>query len=322
MNSANKAKAMAGYLDSNLPYVAYGAARALGNPRAAALKSRLYDDRRVLAVIDELGAWPGPALSSHKSARQFFHKLAFLADIGVEADHPGMPAVIGKVLEHRDGDGIPLLPLTVSEAHGGTGGKDWAWALCDAPTTLYSLLTMGCRDTGIGDAVAALVERRQGDEQGGAWGCVVSEKLGSWRGPGKKSDPCPYATLIMIKLLLAHDPARWADAIAAGAARLLGLWRNSQREHPYMFYMGNDFRKLKLPFIWYDIMHVLDVLRRVPDARADPAFVEMLGLVAGKEQQDGGFVPESVYQEWKDWDFGQKKAPSDWLGLRVAILLG
>jgi len=322
MDAFNQTESLTAYVESSLPYVAYGAARALGDPRTAEFKSRMYADDRVCAIVDELYGWPGPALSSHKSARQFFHKLAFLADIGVGIDHPGMPAVIGMVLEHRDVNGIPLLPLTVSEAHGGSGGKDWAWALCDAPTTLYSLVTMGCRDAGIDSAVAALAGLRQGDGQGGAWGCVVSEKLGSWRGPGKKSDPCPYATLVMLKLLLAHDPERWANPIAAGSSRLLELWKNSREEHPYIFYMGTDFRKLKLPFIWYDIMHALEVLRHVPLARADPAFAEMLGIVGGKELQDGGYVPESAYQEWKDWDFGQKKAPSEWLGLRVAMLRG
>ncbi len=322
MNGSNATESLAGYIDSDLPYVAYGAARALGDPRAAELKTALYADSRVGAIVDELGAWPGPSLSSHKSARQFFHKLAFLADIGVEADHPGMSAVLARILERRDDNGVPLMPMTVSEAHGGSGEADWAWALCDAPTTLYSLVTMGCRDAGIDGAVAALAGRRQDDGQGGAWGCVVSEKLGSWRGPGKKSDPCPYATLVMLKLLLAHDPERWADAIAGGASRLLELWRNSRSEHPYIFYMGTDFRKLKLPFIWYDILHVLEVLRHVPLARADPAFKAMLGLVTGKEGRDGGFIPESAYQEWKDWDFGQKKAPSDWLGLRIAMLRG
>ena len=28
--------------------------------------------------------------------------------------------------------------------------------------------------------------------------------------------------------------------------------------------MGTDFRKLKVPFVWYDLMHVLDVLSRFP----------------------------------------------------------
>ncbi len=304
------------YLDASLSYVAYGAARALGGPRAASCKARLYADGRINGIIAELNDWPGTVLSSHRSARQCFHKLALLADLGIEADHPGMKTVIGKVLEHRDGNGVPLLPMRIGEGHGGTGETARAWALCDAPTTLYALITMGYRDDGIVQAVEYLAGRRQGQ----AWGCVVSEALGSWRGPGKKADPCPYATLIMVKLLLAFDPERYAGAITDGAGELLRLWAHSLTEHPYIFYMGNDFRKLKLPFIWYDVLHVVEVLSRIPALRSSKAFTEMLGVVCGYELAGGGFIPGSVYQEFNGWDFGQKKAPSEWLGLRVALI--
>lgn len=118
--------------------------------------------------------------------------------------------------------------------------------------------------------------------------------------PGKEADPCPYATLIMLKLLR--------------------LWKTSETEHPYMFYMGTDFRKLKLPFIWYDLLHVVEVLSRIPAVHADPAFTEMLAMVFSPELENGCFVPGSAYQEFKDWDFGQKKVPSEWLGLRVELI--
>jgi len=305
------------FLNSSIPYVAYNAARALGDPRIAGFKARLYADGRINGLIDELNDWPGTVLSSHKSARQCFHKLALLADLGLEADHPGMKAVIGKVLRHRDGNGVPLLPMRIGENHGGTGETKGAWALCDAPITLYALITMGVRDEGVMRAVEYLAGRRQCP----AWGCVVSEALDSWRGPGKKADPCPYATLIMIKLLLASDPERYAGAITDAAGELLRLWTHSLTEHPYLFYMGNDFRKLKLPFIWYDVLHVVDVLSRIPAIRTSQAFSGMLGIVCGYELPGSGFIPGSVYQEFRDWDFGQKKVPSEWLGLKVALLL-
>ncbi|TFG83408.1 MAG: hypothetical protein E4H20_05600 [Spirochaetales bacterium] len=303
-------------MDSGLVFVAYGAARASGDPRAAAFKERMYGDERVRGIVDELRGWPGPSLNSHKSARQFFHKLAFLADIGMAIDDPGVQTVIEAAIEHRDDNGIPLLPMNIGKGYGGTGETTWAWALCDAPTTLYALITLGYRDAGIDRAVDYLCTRRMGD----CWGCVVSDALGTWRGPGKKGDPCPYATLIMLKLLLAYDADRYRDIIVAGARRLLDLWKNSQSEHPYIFYMGTDFRKLKLPFIWYDVLHLVEILSQVPAVRDDASFLEMVRVILDKERPDGGFIPESVYQEWKSWDFGQKKARSDWLELRVALI--
>jgi hypothetical protein len=77
-----------------------------------------------------------------------------------------------------------------------------------------------------------------------------------------------------------------------------------------MFFMGTDFRKLKAPLFWYDILHVLDVLSHFAWIRKDKRFQQMLKTVESKANADGQFVPESVWTAWKDWDFSQKKIPS------------
>ena len=99
---------------------------------------------------------------------------------------------------------------------------------------------------------------------------------------------------------------------------LLSLWENSAREHPYMFYMGTDFRKLKLPLIWYDILHVAEALAGACEAgidgiAGDPRTRDIVASITGKKHPGGGFVPESVYLEFRDWDFGQKKRESAWM---------
>jgi hypothetical protein len=39
----------------------------------------------------------------------------------------------------------------------------------------------------------------------------------------------------------------------------------------------------------------------------------MLDVIRDKRDENGFFTPESVYIKMKDWDFGQKKAPSPYL---------
>ncbi len=80
-----------------------------------------------------------------------------------------------------------------------------------------------------------------------------------------------------------------------------------------MFYMGTDFRKLKAPAIWYDIVGVTDCLSMFDHARKDPRFKEMVEIIKEKQDEDGFFTPESVYQKCKGWDFGQKKTASPYL---------
>ena len=111
------------------------------------------------------------------------------------------------------------------------------------------------------------------------------------------------------------EDLRESSAARAGAECLLNLWEHSMTEHPYIFYMGNDFRKLKIPFIWYDIMHVLDTLTRFDFLNQDARLLDMAQVLKSKMDSDGRFIPESVWMAWKDWEFGQKKEPSRWLTL-------
>jgi hypothetical protein len=140
-----------------------------------------------------------------------------------------------------------------------------------------------------------------------------SPEFGKFRGPGRKDDPCPYASLIMLKLLLAIPAYRDSEVSVNTATGLLSLWENSLERHPYMFYMGTDFRKIKAPTIWYDIVSVVDVFSRIEFIKSDMRFVEMATMIKSKQGNDGLYTPEAVYQKAKEWDFGQKKAPSPYL---------
>lgn len=270
-------------------------------------------------LLSELQEWPGEAFSSHKSAGLMMHKLSFLAEAGLKDDVSEISSIIQRMLKHTD-EGVPQFRGNIPKHYGGSGKDTFGWSLCDAPLALYSLLSFD----------EANVTARKGLKKlkilarDNGWPCAVSPELGSFRGPGKKGDPCPYATLIMLKALSAAGETECAEA-SAGVECLLHLWRHSSEEHPYIFYMGTDFRKLKAPFVWYDILHVADVLSRFDTAKGDKRLHEMAGIINAKAGNDGTFTPESVWKAWSDFEFGQKKQPSAWLtllALRIQKRLG
>lgn len=78
--------------------------------------------------------------------------------------------------------------------------------------------------------------------------------------------------------------------------------------------MGTDFRKLKYPFVWYDLLHVVDVLSRFPYARQDERFNEMVAAIQSQADPQGCFTASSMYQSWKGW--------SCHLPIRSALLPG
>ena len=69
--------------------------------------------------------------------------------------------------------------------------------------------------------------------------------------------------------------------------------------------------------IWYDILHVFDVLTRFSWLQEDPRLIEMADVITTKADLNARFTPESIWMAWKGWDFGQKREPSRWMTLLV-----
>ncbi len=269
-------------------------------------------EKQVRELVSGLQNWPGKVIASHKSAGQPFHKLTFLADLGLQIRDPGIDSVIEKILEHQEEGGPFQLPMNISENYGGTGQDTWAWALCDAPLLLYALAKFGMSDH---PAVLFATRYLAGLVRENGWPCVVSKALGKFHGPGRKDDPCPFATLAMLKALSEFESFRDSPASYIGAETLLALWDDSRSRHPYMFFMGDDFRKFKVPLVWYDLVHELDVLSKFPWLKQDRRLLNMMDVMTGRMDQSGSFTIDSAWTAWKDWEFGQKKTPSRWLTL-------
>ncbi len=281
-------------------------------PQVRSAREATLANIQVRNLVVELSQWPGTVISSHKSAGQPFHKLTFIADLGLRAGDPGMDGIIWRILEHQSSEGPFQLSTNIPVHFGGTGQDQWAWALCDAPLIVYGLAKFGLEDD---PRVKAATNTLVGLVRDNGWPCVVSKELGKFRGPGRKDDPCPFATLAMLKALSVISDRRDGPECHTGADTLLNLWNESNTQHPYMFYMGTDFRKLKVPLVWYDLVHVLDVLSRFPWLRNDRRLINMLKMLENKADEQGRFMLESVWTAWKDWEFGQKKVPSRWLTL-------
>lgn len=286
-------------------------------PDVQSARAEMLAHPSVRAMIAEAAAWPGYPLQRHNDAAHPIHKLSTLADFGVRASDPGMGAAVQAVLAHQSDQGAFQTPVNISPKYGGTGQDTWAWAACDAPTLLYALLAIGAGDARVRRAAEHLSSLAQDN----GWRCAASPELGKFRGPGRKDDPCPIANVYALKALALIPDLRDSPAARAGVEMILSHWQQRRERKFYLFGMGTDFAKLKYPFVWYDILHVVDVLRHYPFAQADPRFAEMRQVVLAQADGEGRYTAGSMYRSWAEWSFGDKKHPSPWLtflALRIA----
>jgi hypothetical protein len=316
------------------------------DPDVQAARAEMVAHPQVQALVAEAATWPGYPLKRHNDASHPIYKFSTLADFGVRADDPcsvtsassvqalsvveRMAAGIEPVMAHQSPEGAFQTLMNIPKRFGGTGEDTWTWMLCDAPTLLYALLAMGpstlpfdsAQDrlrTGLGDdeRVRRAVNHLVGLVDDNGWRCVAAPELGKFRGPGRKADPCPIVNVYALKALAQVPELVDSPAARTGAEMLLWHWEHQGERNIYMFGIGTDFRKLKYPFVWYDILHVVDVLSRFPFIHADIRFQEMVETITTQADEEDRYTASSMYRAWKGWSFADKKYPSPWLTFLV-----
>ena len=273
-------------------------------------RRKMLEHSLIQGLLQEVNQWPWYNVKRHNDANHPYHKLVFLADLGFTKEDQVISSISDKLFNNQSQEGAFQVPIEIPRAFGGNDQAQLTWMLCDNPSLIYALIKFGWeKEPQIKQAVEHLISLQQ--EQG--WLCTVSPSLGKFRGPGRKDDPCPYATLLSLKVLANMKDYRESKACLAGAEALLSLWDQRKERKPYLFGMGTDFQKLKAPLIWYDIIHVTSILAKIPKIRKDERFLEMINIIQAKKDEQGLLKAESIWNAWKEWDFGQKKEPSPWI---------
>lgn len=288
------------------------------NADVRSARAGMLADSQVQSLIAEVSRWESVPLKRHNDAIHPLHKLAFLADIGINKHDDGIPEILAKIMNHRASESPYQVLSNYPIAFGGSGKDEWLWCLCDAPSILYAISKMGLKDD---PQVCSAIDYLTAFGRANGWPCKADNQLPRFKGPGKAGDPCPYANLLMLKLLALRGEVKHWQYIQPALDSALNLWESSQERHPYLFKMGNDFRKLKVPYIWYDILHLAEVISFYPKYHQDKRFQEILGIIEGKKDNNGRFTSESIWSKWAGWEFCQKHEPSRWLTFCVLRIL-
>lgn len=290
-------------------YIRYQAQRFL--PGEAADPALLDTDPFIQENLAIVGSWKSEILARHDKPDLFMHRLALLADLGVTRQTKNAEAVIESLLANIGDDGSFMVNIMIPTVFGGSGEVRPDWVICDFPVTLYALLRMAPSDSRLEPAVSKLTGL-QGDE---FYPCCGS--IPKFKGPGPRNGMCPYANLLVARALSAHPEARKGSAAQKASRAVLDHWTNREKKKPFMFGMGTDFRKLKYPMVWYNILHTVAALKSIPGVSSDPRFIEIRGLLGEKLDASARAKPESVYMCYKTQEWSDKKSPSRLMTIRV-----
>lgn len=310
-------------LESDEPWTRYRTLRDLldrpeDDAEVQAARSEMLAHPQVQGLMAQAASWGESPFKRHNDASYPIYAFSTLADFGVRADDPGMGPGIEALLAHRSDEGMFQSVVNIPRNFGGTGEDMWTWLLCDSPTLLYTLLAVELGDDPrVQEAVAHLMSLV--DDVG--WRCKGSPELGKFKGPGRRADPCPIVNVYALKALSRLPEALESEAAGAGVEMLLSHWAHEWDHKLFIFGVGTGYRKLKYPFVWYDILHVAEVLSHYPAARSDPRFQEIVEAITVQADDEGRYTATSMYRAWKGWSFANKRQPSPWLTFLVHRML-
>jgi len=288
------------------------------DPQVREARASMLDSPEVTGLVGKASAWGEKALKRHNDASHPLVAMSVLADFGLNRKDPSIDSIWGSVSSHISAERFFETLVNVPKPFGGSGEDEWSWMACDAYALLYPLLSFGYgEDDSVRGAVDAVCERVASN----GWHCAASAKFGKFKGPGKREDPCPISNVHALRALSLVDGRAASDAASQGIEMLLSHWADRGKVRYFMFGIGTDFRKPKYPLLWYDILHVLEVLSRFPAVHADPRFLEMLDELAARADDDGRLTARSMYRAWKEWSFADKKNPSPWLSFLLHRIL-
>lgn len=315
--------------------------RAADDADLAAAHDAVLADPGTQALLDRLVPWEQEVPTSGHDKPDFRPNLLnLLADMGVRAeDDARLEAMLDSMVEHQDADDR-------FQSFGRWRGADepvWGALFCDAHAIADVLARFGrTDDPRLARAFKRMAEDLAETDMGVAWLCRTDPAVG-FRGPGRKLECCPQATLEALRAF-SHLPAdRRPGELRDAAHTVLEVWRHRGERKPFMFGHGRNFKRAKWPVTWYGAFEVTDVLGRFPEVwNARPAadrhrasatdsdetdedrrsLAESAAcLVAYNVDEDGRVTPRSTFRGFESYSFGQKKEPSAFATARVAVVL-
>jgi hypothetical protein len=279
----------------------------------------------VQALIDELPTTLGEDAQGHHSPHFLPNRLNLLADMGLTAgDDERLDAVLEALLERRDRSGRFRAPDATRPK------PDAGSLLCDSNAITDVLLRFGLgEDVRVKKAVARLISDSEATLQGGGW-CCVPEKRPLFRVGAPQLHACPQITLEGLRVLARLPSSARPTNAKQIACTPLEVWRRRVDERPYEFGHGYQFKTVKWPSFWYDVLAVVTTLGRFPAVWSGPdaspadarAMAELAAcLISYNVGPEGRVTPKRVHRGYERFSFGVKTGPSPFATARVLSAL-
>jgi hypothetical protein len=294
-----------------------------GDPELIQVRARVLEHDAVRGLVDDLPPRVTPTSADHHSPLFLPNRLNLLADMGVAyGDFNRVDVLLEKLIDTQTRTGR-FTPRT-----GSPSGHTNVSPRCEHNAVTEVLLRFGFgADERVSRGVARVMSDLSVGAQGRGWCCVPETR--TLRSRLAKLDVCPQIDLEGLRVV-ALVASRSAGAATDAARTPLELWRRRSDERPYRFGHGYQFKTVRWPSFWYDVLRVVDTVGRFPELWSGPdsretdriAIAELAAcLIAYNMDSEGRVTPRRVHRGYEAFSFGAKDAPSTFATAQVLAAL-
>lgn len=265
-------------------------------------KEKITSNAKIREIIKELQNYFPKIATRHTDSKLSHYKLRMLSDFGLNKDD-GISKLIEEVESHTNNNLYAIrqqIPLKDADS-----SIEWNALPCDTPVILYSLKRMGINNERIVNQINLLKEY-WGTSKG--WFCYLPFVNGQFK---KEQIGCPMAGVVALEVFSLDDGMKETTYVENAFRTIRHHYDIGQSI--YYFGRGKRFHTFKYPYIWYNALYMADVLTRFYYIKQEPLVKELIKWIENNSDAEGKYSATSIFLEYKNWDFGNKKEPSPWI---------
>lgn len=264
--------------------------------------SDILSDEKTTQLIEEVRNYFPSISTRHTDAKLSHYKLRILSDFGIK-ESDGLSDIVANIKNKQDNDLIAirqLLPLPGADI-----SKEWNALPCDNPLLTYTLKKLGDNDALITKQINYLTEAWKTPT---GWFCNLPFVKGQFE---KEQIGCPMAGLLALEVFSLDEQLK--ESIYAQNAFKTIKHHYEMGKSIYYFGRGKRFFSFKYPYVWYNALYMADVLSRFDFTKNHEVFTQLINWIVNGRDDSMKYKPSSIYMEYKDWEFSNKKHYSPWI---------
>jgi hypothetical protein len=265
-------------------------------------RKEIITNTKIQCLINELHNYFPELATRHTDSKLSHYKLRMLSDFGLSKDD-GLDKIIHEVESHQNNNLYSIrqkLPLKDADQ-----SIEWNALPCDNPLLLYALQKLGVENISISSQIELLKEKW---ETPIGWFCSLPFVNGQFK---KEQIGCPMAGMLALEVFSINDDLKESKYSQNAYKTIMHHYEIGKSI--YYFGRGKKFHTFKYPYVWYNALYMADVLTRFEFTKKDQLVKDLIKWIKDNADHQGKYYPTSIFLEYKEWDFGNKKKASPWI---------